>query len=76
MAAMSTLGVDLQTQGAIGAMVYFFVIGFVLRELAQDQLQQRTGVTIQEWRPRSALHPAAAGHRPLPQPPAGHQQRR
>jgi AcrR family transcriptional regulator len=50
MAAMSSLGVDLQTQGAIGAVVYFFVIGFVLRELAQDQLQQRTGVTIQEWR--------------------------
>jgi Tetracyclin repressor-like, C-terminal domain len=54
MAAMSTLGVDLQTQGAIGATVYFFVIGFVLRELAQDQLQQRTGVTIQEWRAQVA----------------------
>jgi AcrR family transcriptional regulator len=50
MAAMSSLGVDLQTQGAIAAVVYFLVIGFVLRELAQDQLQQRTGVTIQEWR--------------------------
>jgi AcrR family transcriptional regulator len=50
MAAMSSLGVDLQTQGAIGATVYFFVFGFVLRELAQDQLQQRTGVTIQQWR--------------------------
>ena len=50
MAAMSSLGVDLQTQGAIGAVVYFLVIGFVLRELAQDQLPQRTGVTIQAWR--------------------------
>ena len=54
MAAMTSLGVDLQTQGAIGAVVYFFVIGFVLRELAQDQLQQRTGVTIQEWRTQVA----------------------
>jgi AcrR family transcriptional regulator len=54
MAAMTSLGVDLQTQGAIGAVVYFFVIGFVLRELAQDQLQQRTGVTIQEWRAQVA----------------------
>jgi AcrR family transcriptional regulator len=50
MAAMSSLGVDLQTQGAIGAVVYFFVVGFVLRELAQEQVQQRTGVTIEEWR--------------------------
>jgi AcrR family transcriptional regulator len=54
MAAMSSLGVDLQTQGAIGAVVYFVVIGWVLRELAQDQLQQRTGVTIQEWRAQVA----------------------
>ena len=35
-------------------MVYFFVIGFVLRELAQDQLPQRTGVTIQQWRAQVA----------------------
>jgi AcrR family transcriptional regulator len=49
MAAMSSLGVDLQTQGAIGAAVYFFVIGFVLRELAQEQVQRRTGVTREEW---------------------------
>jgi AcrR family transcriptional regulator len=48
-AAMSSLGVDLQTQGAIGAAVYFFVIGFVLRELAQEQVQRRTGVTREEW---------------------------
>jgi AcrR family transcriptional regulator len=54
MAAMGSLGVDLQTQGAVGAVVYFFVVGFVLRELAQDQLQQRTGVTIQEWRAQVA----------------------
>jgi AcrR family transcriptional regulator len=54
MAAMSSLGVDLQTQGAIGAVVYFFVIGFVLRELAQEQVQQRTGATIQEWRAQVA----------------------
>jgi AcrR family transcriptional regulator len=54
MATMSNLGVDLPTQGAIGAVVYFFVVGFVLRELAQDQLQQRTGVTIQEWRAQVA----------------------
>ena len=51
---MRSLGVDLQTQGAVGAVVYFFVIGFVLRELAQEQLQQRTGVTIQEWRAQVA----------------------
>jgi AcrR family transcriptional regulator len=49
MAAMNNLGVDLQTQGAIGATVYFFVIGFVQRELAQEQVQQRTGVTREEW---------------------------
>jgi AcrR family transcriptional regulator len=49
MAAMSSLGVDLQTQGAVGAAVYFFVIGFVLRELAQEQVQQRTGATREEW---------------------------
>jgi len=28
---MSSLGVGLQTQGAVSAAVYFFVIGFVLR---------------------------------------------
>ena len=49
MAAMSSLGVDLQTQGAIGAVVYFFVVGFVLRELAQEQVQRRTGVTREQW---------------------------
>jgi AcrR family transcriptional regulator len=49
MAAMNSLGVDLQTQGAVSAAVYFFVIGFVLRELAQEQVQQRTGVTREEW---------------------------
>lgn len=49
MAAMSSLGVDLQTQGAIGAAVYFFVVGFVLRELAQEQVQRRTGVTREQW---------------------------
>jgi len=49
-AAMSSLGVDLQTQGAVSAAVYFFVIGFVLRELAQEQVQQRTGMTVAQWR--------------------------
>jgi AcrR family transcriptional regulator len=49
MAAMSSMGVDLQTQGAVSATVYFFVIGFVLRELAQEQVQRRTGVTREEW---------------------------
>ncbi|HEX6673596.1 MAG TPA: TetR/AcrR family transcriptional regulator [Actinomycetes bacterium] len=49
-AALSGLGVDQRTQGAVGAAVHFFVIGFVLRELAQEQLQQRTGVTIEQWR--------------------------
>jgi AcrR family transcriptional regulator len=49
MAAMSSLGVDLQTQGAVSAAVYFFVIGFVLRELEQEQVQRRTGVTREEW---------------------------
>lgn len=48
-ASMSGLGVDLQTQGAIGATVYFFVVGFVLRELAQEQVQRRTGVTREQW---------------------------
>jgi AcrR family transcriptional regulator len=50
MAAMSGLGLDLQTEGAIGATVYFFVIGFVQRELAQEQVQRRTGVSVEEWR--------------------------
>jgi AcrR family transcriptional regulator len=50
MAAMSSLRVDPQTQGGVSAAVYFFVIGFVLRELAQEQVQRRTGVTIEEWR--------------------------
>jgi AcrR family transcriptional regulator len=50
MAAMSSLGADLRTQGAVSGAVYFFVIGFVLRELAQEQVQRRTGVTIEEWR--------------------------
>jgi AcrR family transcriptional regulator len=49
-AAISGLGVDLRTQAAIGATVYFFVVGFVQRELAQEQVQRRTGVTIEEWR--------------------------
>jgi AcrR family transcriptional regulator len=50
MAAMTGLGLDLESQGAISAAVYFFVIGFVLRELAQEQVQRRTGVTVEEWR--------------------------
>jgi AcrR family transcriptional regulator len=50
MAAMNSLGVDLQTQGAVSAAVYFFVIGFALRELAQEQVQQRTGMTVEQWR--------------------------
>jgi AcrR family transcriptional regulator len=50
MAAMNSLGVDLRTQGAISATVYFFVVGFVLRELAQEQTVRRTGVTVEEWR--------------------------
>jgi AcrR family transcriptional regulator len=50
MAAMNSLGVDLRTQGAISATVYFFVVGFVLRELAQEQVERRTGVTVEEWR--------------------------
>lgn len=49
-AAISGLAVDQRTQGAIGAAVYFFVIGFVLRELAQEQVKLRTGVTVEEWR--------------------------
>jgi Tetracyclin repressor-like, C-terminal domain len=49
-AALSGLGVDQRTQGAVGAAVTFFVIGFVLRELAQEQLQRCTGVTIEQWR--------------------------
>jgi AcrR family transcriptional regulator len=49
-AALSGLGVDQRTQGAIGAAVYFFVIGYVLRELAQHQVPGRTGMTIEEWR--------------------------
>jgi AcrR family transcriptional regulator len=54
MVAMNSLGVDLQTQGAIGAVVYFFVIGFVLRELGQEQVQRRTGVTVEQWRAQVA----------------------
>jgi AcrR family transcriptional regulator len=50
MAAMTGLGLDSKSQGAISAAVYFFVIGFVLRELAQEQVQRRTGVTVEEWR--------------------------
>ena len=49
-AAMSSLGLDRQTQGRSGLTLYFFVVGIVLRELAQAQVQQRTGVTIEEWR--------------------------
>jgi hypothetical protein len=50
LAAMTGLGLDGRSQGAISGAVYFFVIGFVLRELAQEQVQRRTGVTVEEWR--------------------------
>jgi hypothetical protein len=50
MAAVSGLGVDLRTQAAIPAAVYFFVVGFVQRELAEREMQRRTGVTEQQWR--------------------------
>jgi AcrR family transcriptional regulator len=49
-AALSGLPVDPRTRGAVGAAVYFFVIGFVLRELAQEQVQRRTGMTVEQWR--------------------------
>jgi AcrR family transcriptional regulator len=50
MATVDGLGLDLKTQTAIPAAVYFFVIGFVQRELAQEQVRRRTGVTAEEWR--------------------------
>jgi AcrR family transcriptional regulator len=50
MAIVSGLEVDEQTRTAIPAAVYFFVVGYVLRELAQREVQRHTGVTEQEWR--------------------------
>ena len=50
MAIVDGLGLDLRTQTAIPAAVYFFVIGFIQRELAQKQVRQHTGMTAEQWR--------------------------
>jgi AcrR family transcriptional regulator len=50
MATVSGLDLDLRTQAAIPSAVYFFVVGFVLRELAEQEVERRTGVSEQQWR--------------------------
>jgi AcrR family transcriptional regulator len=50
LAIVSGLEVDEQTRAAIPAAVYFLVVGYVLREVAQREVQRNTGVTEQEWR--------------------------
>jgi AcrR family transcriptional regulator len=50
LAIVSGLDVDEQTRGAIPSAVYFFVVGYVLREVAQREVQRHTGVTVEEWR--------------------------
>jgi AcrR family transcriptional regulator len=44
------LGLDLPTQMAIPAAVHCFVIGYVLRELDEQEVLRRTGASEQEWR--------------------------
>jgi AcrR family transcriptional regulator len=50
LAIVSGLEVDEQTRTAIPSAVYFFVVGYVLREGAEREVQRHTGVTEQEWR--------------------------
>jgi AcrR family transcriptional regulator len=50
LAIVSGLEVDEQTRTAIPSAVYFFVVGYVLREVAEREVQRHTGVTEQEWR--------------------------
>jgi len=50
MAIVSGLEVDEQTRTAIPSAVYFFVVGYVLREVAEREVQRHTGVTREEWR--------------------------
>jgi AcrR family transcriptional regulator len=47
---VSGLGLDFRTQMAIPAAVHCFVIGYVLRELDEQEVQRRTGASEQEWR--------------------------
>jgi AcrR family transcriptional regulator len=50
LAIVGGLEVDEQIRTAIPSLVYFFVIGYVLREVAQREIQRRTGVSREEWR--------------------------
>jgi AcrR family transcriptional regulator len=54
LAIVSGLDVDEQTRGAIPSAVYFFVVGYVLREVAQREVQRHTGVTVEESRAAAA----------------------
>jgi AcrR family transcriptional regulator len=49
LAVVGDLGLDVQTQVAIPAAVYSFVVGFVLRELDEQEVRRRTGASEQEW---------------------------
>jgi len=50
MAIVSGLEADEQTRMPIPPAVYFFVVGYVLREVAEREVQRHTGVTREEWR--------------------------
>jgi AcrR family transcriptional regulator len=50
MAVVSGLEVDEQTRTAIPSAVYYFVVGYALREVAEREVQRHTGVTEEEWR--------------------------
>jgi AcrR family transcriptional regulator len=50
LAVVSGLEVDEQTRTAIPPAVYFFVIGYVLQEVAEREAQRRTGVSEEAWR--------------------------
>jgi AcrR family transcriptional regulator len=50
LAVVGGLQVDEQIRTAIPPVVYFFVIGYVLREVAELEVQRRTGVTEEAWR--------------------------
>jgi AcrR family transcriptional regulator len=44
------LGLEFRTQAAFPAVVHCFVVGYVLGELDEQEVQRRTGASEQEWR--------------------------
>jgi AcrR family transcriptional regulator len=62
LAAIDGLGLDPATQLNILAMLNNYLFGFVHREVAWDQLRQRSGLTHEQWTSRLRGHVEQAAH--------------